>query len=181
MSILVGRHALEEALKDLVTFVDVLINANVNISTAHAPVFSYLLSPKQRDDLKKICEMHGWPLPKIFAIEINVPAIAHIIRARLEKDHVTVEFVGEILAAAYSDHARILVNRDHGEQALFLNTPKKLKLNGTVWHAVAIIAIDGKDGKGERRMESRTAYHATEAKARGIEKAAKKAAFLTKG
>jgi len=173
MSILVGRHALEEAFKDLVAYVDVLIDAQADLAKVHAPVFTYLLSPKQKSQLDKICDDHGWEKPQRYAVEINVFAIAHILKARQNKDNVPVAFIGDVLAAAYNDFSVVRVNKTHSEQALFLNPPRKLQLEGTAWYAVAIVAIDGKDENGGRQLESRTAYHANEAKMRAMERTPK--------
>jgi hypothetical protein len=173
MSILVGRQALEDAFKELVGFVDVLLNAQADLAKVHAPTFTYILSPKQRSQLDQVCEQNGWAKPVRYAVEINVLAIAHILKARQNKDNVPVAFIGEILAAAYNDFSVVRVNKAHGEQALFLNPPRKLQHAGTAWYAVAIVAIDGADENGNRKLESRTAYHATEAKMRAIEKAPK--------
>ena len=56
MSIWVGRRGLENAFIELVGFVDVLLNAQIDLAKAHAPVFTYILSPKQRAQLDRICE-----------------------------------------------------------------------------------------------------------------------------
>lgn len=174
MSILVGRRALEDAFKELVDFIDVLLNAQADLAEFHAPIFTYILSPKQRSQLEHICDRHGWEKPLRYAIEINELAIAHILKARQNKDSLPVPFIAEILAAAYNDFSVIRVNKAHGEQALFLNPPRKLQLDGTAWYAVAIVAIDGTDENGKnRKLESRTAYHANEAKMRAMEKAPK--------
>lgn len=173
MSILVGRQAHENAFRELVAFVDVLLNARADLAKVHAPIFTYLLSPKQKSQLAQICEINGWDKPVRYAVEINVHAVAHILKARRNKDSATTAFVGDILAAAYNDFSIIRANKAHGQQALFLNPPRKIRHAGTAWYAVAIVAIDGSDETGNRRLESRTAYHANEAKMRAMERASK--------
>jgi hypothetical protein len=173
MSILVGRRALEDAFKELVGFVDVLVNAQADLAKVHAPIFTYIMSPKQKSQLDEVCERNGWEKPMRYTIEINALAIAHVLKARQQKDNVPVAFIGEILAAAYNDFSIVRANKAHSEQALFLNPPRKLQFRGTAWYAVAIVAIDGKEETGKRKLKSRTAYHANEAKMRAMEKAPK--------
>lgn len=144
--------------------VQVLVDAGVDLGRAHGPIFTYLLSGKQRDQLNRVCADNGWLLPQRCAVTLDMPAVAHVLRSREVKDKVTPAFVAKILASAYSDHSTVHVNKERGEQALFLNFPTKLVFQGSAYHAVAIVAIDGVAVNGERELQSRTAYHVTERK-----------------
>lgn len=170
MPVTEGRHALEEAFRELVVFVNTLMAGGVPMSQVqHAPEFSYRLTPKQMAAIKKICTQEKWDEPECRGIEINVGTIAHILKSRLGQG-VTPDFIGNILSAAYCEFSEVHLNKKRGEQAVFLNGIKKLKMGGSTWHAVAIIAIDGKDAEGAKKLASVTAYHADEAKIRGIKK-----------
>ena len=71
------------------------------------------------------------------------------------------------MVAAYNQFAEIYVNKKNGEQAVFLNGIKKLPLNGSIWHGVAIVALDN-ERDGGKHIASVTAYHANDRKVRGI-------------
>lgn len=169
MSYWVGKDAFENAMREIVTVVDVLRNSNIAVSTlGDMHSFCYILTVKQRNAIKTVCDSLGWVTPFCKGIEINGGTIDHILDSRM-KEGVTSGFVAEIMVAAYNQFAEIHVNKKHGEQAVFLNGIKKLPLNGTDWHAIAIVALDNvKDGV--KHIASVTAYHANEKKVRGIRK-----------
>lgn len=168
MSAIVGRRALEDAFREIVTVVDTLMTSGVLISKADVPSFSYRLTPKQIAKIERICNEEGWDTPECRGIEINAGTVRHILESRLAQQHVTAQFVGDILAAVYCEFSEVHLNKQHGEQAVFLNGIKKLPLGGAIWHAVAIVALDRIDPEGQKIMASITAYHAGEAKIRHI-------------
>jgi hypothetical protein len=87
----------------------------------------------------------------------------------------------EIMLAAYNQFAEIYVNKNHGEQAVFLNGLKQLQLEGTQYHAVAIVAMNKKiENFPEKGISSVTAYHADQRKVQGIKNAKKPAHGATK-
>ena len=165
----VGKDALEEAMREIVAVVDMLRISNISASTLGDQYsFSYLLTIKQQNAIKTVCNSHGWALPFCRGIEINASTIDHILDSRLQEG-VTSAFVADIMLAAYNQFAEIYVNKKNGEQAVFLNGIKKLPFNGSMWHGVAIVALDNQKG-GVKHIASVTAYHANERKVRGIKK-----------
>ena len=167
MSIFVGKHALVAAFKELVDTVDTHVKSGATLATISAPTFSYLLTPKQSDAIKKVCAAEGWPVPTTKGIEIDVRYIAHVLSSRDYKDSVDADFVARILSAAFCDYGTIEINKKHGQQAIILNAIQKLPLNNSTFHGMAIFEIQGNQG-GNVIMKPVTAYHANEQKIRKI-------------
>ena len=165
----IGKDAFESAMREIITVVDMLRTSNIAASTlGEVHSFCYILTAKQRSTVKKVCDEHGWEVPFCKGIEINAVTINHILDSRM-KEGLTSTFVGDIMVAAYNQFAEVYVNKKNGEQAVFLNGIKKLPLNGSTWHAVAIVAMDNVT-HGIKHLASVTAYHADERKVRGIRK-----------
>lgn len=170
-----GSLSFEEAMRNIINVVNVLRSTPIPISQlGYEHGFTYLLTRKQVDAVKAVCAEQGWEVPFCSGIEINASTVNHILDSRLAQKGVTVEFVADIMIAAYSDTAEIYVNKYHeknGEQAVFLNSKKKLPLDGAKFSAVAIVALDNQR-QGEKRLASVTAYHADDRKVRGIQRSA---------
>lgn len=165
----VGKDAFESAMREIVTVVDMLRNSNIAASTlGDVHSFCYILTAKQRSTIKKVCAEQGWAVPFCKGIEINGGTIDHILDSRMQEG-LTAAFIADIMVAAYNQFAEIHVNKKHGEQAVFLNGIKKLRLNGSDWYAIAIVALDNVR-EGVKHVASVTAYHANEKKIRGIKK-----------
>ncbi|WP_426116963.1 hypothetical protein [Massilia sp. PWRC2] len=166
-------HEFEEAIRNLVSIVNAFRQTGTNINAAPAmPAFSYLLTPKQRERIAKICAKEGWAPTKCGGVEINASTVDHILDSRLAQG-VSEEFVADILVAAYNQFSEIHVNtkykkEENKEQAFFLNGIKKLKFGEVTWNAVAVVALENLNDAGERQLASITAYHADEAKVRKI-------------
>ncbi|MCO1999807.1 hypothetical protein FA420_30825, partial [Pseudomonas aeruginosa] len=95
--------ALADAFKELIHVVVSMRDAGVPLSQVqHAPIFSYLMTPKQFDRIKKICMQKGWEVPNQRGILIDLEAVAHPLDARESKDNCTVDEALAILVAAYS-------------------------------------------------------------------------------
>lgn len=171
MSHTVGKEAFEEAMKHIVDFVYQLRMAKASIKSvdAHYASFCYLLTQKQQDAIKNICLKEGWDIPHCKGVEINVSTIDHILSSRMGDRGVTPEFITALLLASYNQFSEVYLNKKNGEQAVILNSIKKLPLNNTVWYAVAIVSLDARIG-GVKRLKSVTAYHADDKKIRGIKK-----------
>lgn len=132
----------------------------------HIPAFSYLLTPKQYDRIRRICREKGWDVPNQKGVLIDLEAVAHPLQSRMAKDHCTVEEVMDILLAAYSPHSQVGLNRPKHGQAIVFNTRYKVRVGKAHFFAVAVlkVRVDG----GRKYLAPVTAYHATEAKIRNI-------------
>lgn len=131
-----------------------------------APIFSYLLTQKQRDEIDRVCAANRWPRINCAGILIDVNAIKHPLETRRYKDVVTDDEIKAIIIKSYSPRSLIRVNRDRGQQALILNTHQKIKVGGTTYHAMAVLQI--KSDGARNYLAPVTCYHATEAKVRAI-------------
>ncbi|MGK5077379.1 hypothetical protein [Janthinobacterium sp. HLX7-2] len=169
MSIFVGKHALIDAFSELVVLVDGCMTAGVQLSEIrNVPIFSYILTGKQADALREICVAQGWPIPSNRGIEIDVRYIAHVLQSRDTKDQVDTSFVTEILTAAYCEYGIVEINKTRNQQAIVINATKKIPLNGAKYYGMAIIEVQ-QEPTGNVKLAPKTAYHATEAKLRGIQ------------
>ncbi|MFJ4063964.1 hypothetical protein ACIPW4_01550 [Pseudomonas sp. NPDC089996] len=130
------------------------------------PVFSYVLTPKQFDRVRKICREKGWDLPNQRGILMDLEAIAHPLDARVTKDRCTVAEVLDILLAAYSPQSQVGLNKPKHAQAIVFNTRQKVRIGKASFYAVAVVKIRVEGGR--KYLAPVTAYHATEAKIRNI-------------
>src|SRR5688572_3486968 len=76
-----------------------------------APVFSYLLTPKQKDQIDRVCSENGWPQINCLGILINVDAVRHPLTTRRAKDRISDDEIRQIIQKAYSARSLIRVNR----------------------------------------------------------------------
>lgn len=136
--------------------------------TTDAPEFSYLMTPKQLATVQGICAAKGWPVVNCRGIHIDAQAVMHPLSARLKKDSVKVEDVKSILLKAYSPRSLICENRDHTQQTLIFNTHHKLLIGTTKYHGMAVLEV--KSTGARNYLAPVTAYHATEAKVRALQK-----------
>lgn len=170
--------ALLETFHCLVTTVGQLTRDGISITVAEesainsgesiAPIFSYILTPKQLDRVKKICKQEGWPLPHNRGVTLTLKTIEHVIGSRTAKDNCDETFITEILAKAFSQASEVNINKQHNQQVLVFNGKTRLTYNGNKYHALAVIQVT----KEEELciLKPVTAYHATEAKIRGIKR-----------
>jgi hypothetical protein len=156
-------EALAEAFRTLVDLVASMRGAGVPLSQVqHAPLFSYLLTPRQFDRIKRICRSNGWQEPNCRGVLIDLNAVDHPLSARNDKDGCT----AEILLHAYSAYSQIGQNKPKYSQGLVFNTGRKVRVGGADFYAVAVVQVET-DG-ARKYLAPVTAYHATEAKIRGI-------------
>lgn len=165
-----GKLALVDAFKELV---DMLVQAKrlgVDWRTiSEAPEFTYVMTQKQFNVVCRICKDHGWVVPNIRGIHITLSAVEHVMSAREVKDGCSPAFIAEIMAFSYHEISQVSANRQHNSQALMFNTQKRLLWDGQRYHALAIVQVTD-DGNGRRYLAPVTAYHASEAKIRGIQR-----------
>jgi hypothetical protein len=161
-----GDDSLAEAFSELVNVVVSMKQAGVALShVTEPPVFTYLLTPKQFDRVRKICRENQWPQPKCRGILIDLEAVAHPLEARGDKDGCTPADVIAILTNAYCVYSTVHMNKQHA-QAILLNTGRKVKVGIGSYYAMAIIEV--RNAGGITYLAPVTAYHATEAKIRKI-------------
>lgn len=144
-------------------------------SDADASAFAYLLTPKQADEIDRVCDENRWERVNCYAIMIKPGYIRHVIAARKDKDGLSKAEIATIVAKAYSPRSLLRFNPPSGEasndrrsdrQSVILNTQQKVLLRGTPYYATAILEIRI---EGSRRyLAPVTCYHATEAKKRRI-------------
>lgn len=164
-----GKAALVAAFNELVNVLTVAEDNRVDWkSIQDAAEFSYLLTPKQFSNIKTICNEQGWPVVNVRGIHITLASVQHVLSARKKKDRLSNKLVAQILELAYHDLSQVKANKGHAEQALMLNAANRLFLNGQKFHAVAIVAIEEETLTGQIFLAPVTAYHANEAKVRGV-------------
>lgn len=133
---------------------------------ADAPIFTYLLTPKQLADLEIECQTNGWPSITCPGILIDAEAVRHPLRTRTSKDGITEAEIRTIVIKAYSQSSMVRSNRGRDKQAIVLNANQKVQVGATTFYAMAIVQIEV---SGDRcYLAPVTAYHANEAKARAI-------------
>lgn len=162
----IGEVALDVAFDDLMSICTALEQAGLHVRSAKsAPVFSYLLSPKQYAQVRQLASEEGWPVPNCRGILIDLNAINHPRESRA-KESVSAQQTAEILKVVYGKFSRLGVNKKYDKQALIFNSGKALNWNGTNYYAVAVLVVDEKDGRVFLRPV--TAYHSTDAKIKKI-------------
>lgn len=160
-----NSKALVDAFRELVDFV----SACGATSPLAAPNFSYLLTKKQLDAIRRICASQKWAPPKNRGIEIGTPFISHVLRARSIKDKVDAAFVALVLSRTFCAEGVIKFNQGdrHSNQAILLNATTSLPLNGSIFYGMAIFDVESKGGVVV--MSPITAYHANSSKVRKID------------
>jgi hypothetical protein len=163
-----GDEAIAEAFRALMAMAVALRDAEVPLSSVHhSPNFTYLMTPKQFDRIKKICCKHRWDVPNQRGILIDLEAVAHPLDSRVSKDNCTPEEAVNILIAAYSAYSEIGLNRPKHSQAIVFNTNRGVMVGQTRYAALAVVKVCNEGGR--KYLAPVTAYHATEAKIRDIQ------------
>lgn len=167
------EYALADCLRELVRFVEAQSQSGAR--DEQAPALAYCLTPKQCDDMDRVCDESGWERLNSYAIMINPSDIRHILASRSKKDNLDCTQIAEIVAKAYSPRSLVRRNpptfdptaeRRGDQQSVMLNTQQKFTLNGTAYYATAILEI--RVSGARRYLAPVTCYHATEAKKRKI-------------
>lgn len=162
-----GDLALEAAFKGLVDVVVRMREAGVPLSQVQcAPIFTYLMTPKQFDRIRKICSQKGWDVPNQRGILIDLEAVRHPLDSRESKDNCTADEALAILTAAYSAYSQIGLNKPKHAQAIVFNTGRQVQVGQNKYYAVAVVKVCSEGRK--KYLAPVTAYHATEAKIRNI-------------
>ncbi|KOB09313.1 hypothetical protein AE923_08845 [Xanthomonas arboricola] len=157
---------LARAFAQLFNFARALPAARKNIAVAYT--FSYLMTPKQVDEINRVCSDQAWPQITVRGIEITIAAIDHICESRSTKDALTDEQILEIIIKAYNPRSIIRTNRNHEQQSLLFNTHQKVKVGEGMYHGLAVLQL--RTAGPITYLAPVTCYHATEAKIRAISK-----------
>mgnify|MGYP003648105503 CR=1 FL=1 len=162
-----GDESLANAFRELMEVVINMREMGVELKQVqHAPEFTYLLTPKQFDRIKRLCREKGWLVPNQRGILIDLHAIAHPLDSRESKDNCTPEEALQILINAYCAYSQIGLNKPKYAQSIIFNTGRKVRVGQTSYYALAVVKVCE---EGPRRyLAPVTAYHATEAKLRNI-------------
>ncbi|WP_314421607.1 hypothetical protein [Pseudescherichia vulneris] len=128
------------------------------------PLFTYLLTRKQFNQLNVICKVNGWPHQTCQGITIYPRHIQHILASRAG-DGLNWVQVAELISASFSTCSEIALNKDRNMQSVMLNASKRLSsIKGQAYYGMAILQVSKND------LAPVTAYHATEAKIKAIKK-----------
>jgi hypothetical protein len=162
-----GDESLADAFRELMNVVIAMRNAGVDLNQVqHAPEFTYLLTFKQYDRIKRICREKGWNEPNKRGILINLQAIAHPLDSRESKDGCTPEEALQILVNAYCAYSQVGLNKPKHAQGILFNTGRKVRVGNGSFYALAVVKVC--EAGGITYLAPVTAYHATEAKIRNI-------------
>ena len=132
--------------------------------TATAPSFTYIMTPKQYDAVRRICGRQGWPVLNCRGILIDPNAVRHPLEQRALKDGCSRVEVEDILIKAYSTRSVAVINRDRHRQAIMLNASQRVRVGGATFYGLAIVEL--KTAGRKNYLAPVTAYHASEAKKR---------------
>ena len=162
-----GDESLAEAFHELMNVVINMRNAGVSLNQVqHAPEFTYLMTPKQFDRIKRICREKHWPVPNRRGILIDLQAVAHPLDARESKDNCTPVEALEILANAYCAYSQVGLNKPKNAQGILFNTGRKVRVGNGSYYALAVVKVC--EAGGITYLAPVTAYHATEAQIRNL-------------
>lgn len=161
-----GDDALQDAIGFYTQWVYSIASAGQKIMQDewNRPLFSYLLTKKQLNQLNVICKNNGWPHQTCQGITIYPRYIQHILTSRA-RDGLNWVQVAELISASFCTSSEIALNKDRNMQSVMLNASKRLSsIRGQAYYGMAILQVSEND------LAPVTAYHATEAKIKAIKK-----------
>ncbi len=156
----IGEQALHEAFVEFTHLIDKNFNFSPGIRASG--LFSYILTPKQQDRLKKLCKQEGWDVNQSKGITITISNIKHVLKGRKKKDGLTTLECAQVLSSSYSKHSEIALNKGRHEQAFILNAKKSVPIKKSSHYCAVILQVSKDD------LAQVTAYHTTWAKIKGI-------------
>ncbi|EGQ9322248.1 hypothetical protein NMS74_003548 [Vibrio cholerae] len=145
-----GQQALEQAFEFFTTLVEQ--NHDFDTKLWNEGFFTYLLTKKQMNTLKRLCINENWTQPTNYAITIKGEFIAHILKSRQGKDLVTTQEAIKILTTAFSPTSQVSINAKYENQAVVLNSSTKIKIKGNNYYSSAFFEVGV-------QLENKTAYH----------------------
>ena len=162
----VGDDALRDAIHFYVKWVDEFSRSGKPIPADKwdAPLFTYVLTKRQLNQLNVICKKQEWPHQRCPGITIFPRHIKHVLTSR-KKDGLNWVQVAEILSASFCTRSVVTMNKDRSMQGIILNANERLiKVSGQKYYGMAILQVSEND------LAPVTAYHATEAKIKAIQR-----------
>lgn len=128
------------------------------------PLFTYLLTKKQFNQLNVICKAQGWPHQTCPGITVYPRHILHVLTSRAGDKLGWVQ-VAEILSASFCTRSEIALNKGRDMQGVILNSVERLSsISGQTYYGMTILQVSEND------LAPVTAYHATEAKIKAIKR-----------
>ena len=162
-----GDASLADAFRTLVEQVVAMDDSGITRhGRAQLAEFTYLMTDKQFDRIRRICMKLGWPVPNCRGIHIDREAVAHPLHTRMQKDNCTVEEVLQILISAYCGHSEIGLNKPKHAQGVLFNRGYSVKVGEGHYRALAVYKLC--EVRGRRFLAPVTAFHTTDAKIRKI-------------
>lgn len=161
-----GDSALQDAIRFYTKWVDEVSRSGQPVPAEEwdRPLFTYLMTRKQLAQLNRICHAEGWPRQTCPGITLYPHHIKHVLTSR-SGDGLNWVQVAELLCAAYCTRSEISLNKDRNMQGVILNAVEKLAtIKGQKYFGMAIVQVSEND------LAPVTAYHATEAKIKAIQK-----------
>ncbi len=158
-----GEEGLSQAFHDFMIQTE---STSLDVEATSMGLFSYLLTKRQRSDIKKVCNEKQWVDPEEKGITLTKDYLEHVLKQRQSKDNVTASDCAVILASAYNKKSKVAINkprfkgdRERDQQALIFNAEESITVgNSNGLYGVAIIEISVKN------LSPVTAYHATRPK-----------------
>lgn len=162
---MVGDDALKDAFYFFTEWVDSIANSGKTIPQEEwdKPLFTYMLTKKQFNQLNNVCHKNGWPRQTCPGITIYPYHIQHILMSRA-KDGLDWKLVAEVLSASFCTRSEVALNKGRNQQGVILNSSQSIKLGKQKYYGMAILQVSEND------LAPVTAYHATEAKIKAIKK-----------
>lgn len=154
----IGDDAVCDAFFYFAEQVDAMGDDTIPKEVWDTPCFTYILTKRQFNQMKVICQKNDWRIPTSPAVPITWAMFRHVLNARNKKDKLSWQDCAAILSAAFSVQSHVFVNRDYNEQTVVLNATRRIKVGGAGFFALAIVDVS------ENKLAPVTAYHATEAK-----------------
>lgn len=155
-----GEEGLVNAFRDYVFEVE---KGGVPGDVWEVGFFSYLLTRKQIDHVKKICRQQRWPIPKnLKGITIKGDFIKHVLNSRTSKDELTAAECADILSKSFHKNGEVGVNVKHQNQGVILNSKNRVNVRGNSRYSMTIFNVEGDN------LSPVTAYDADRAKINSI-------------
>ncbi|MGL5673710.1 MAG: hypothetical protein ACRDC9_11600 [Plesiomonas shigelloides] len=150
-------------------YLDAVDSGNIDPVTLNG-CFSYVLTRRQKSEIKKVCDKNDWVDPEEKGITFTNEYFEHVLNQRKVKDSISTRDCAAILASAYSEKSSVAVNRpryendkEREQQALIFNAKESISVGKSHnLYGVAIIEITIKN------LTPITAYHARGAKVKAF-------------
>lgn len=162
----IGDAALVDAIHFHTKWVNDIVNSGqpIHQDEWERPLFTYVLTKRQFNQLNLICHKEGWPRQTCPGITLYPHHISHVLTSRA-KDGLNWVQVAELLSASFCTRSEIAANKGRSMQGVILNGFEKLTtVTGQKYFGMAVLQVSEND------LAPVTAYHATEAKIKAIKK-----------